>query len=239
MNPMADDKRIESLLSSYGLRTPVPAEYRRYILARKTHLYRRILKSAGRLTILTAVGASIYFLLKRIIAGITLTKIVLSVLITVSVSSGGYLAIRYIYLQYISNENMPVDLRADGVEKKLHSIVKPGGGKPAFEYLIAVRPFAGRSVEPAIRVKAAKHISRELTALRGGGFAGISHGGDSARYALVGSIETAGNSMTLLIKVVEVETSEIVFAAQEKLNSREELADVCVKISRRIAARIE
>lgn len=227
------------MLSSSGLRTPVPAEYRRHILARKTRLYRRILKSAGRLTIFTVIGATIYFLLKRIIAGITLTKIVLSVLIAVSISFGGYPAIRYIYLQYISNEKMPADLRTGDVEKQLHSIVKPGSGKPAFEYMIAVRPLSGNSVEPAIRVKAAKHISRELTALRGGGFAGLSHRGDSARYALVGSIETAGDTMSLLIKVVEVETSEIVFAAQEKLNSREELADACVKISRRIAARIE
>ncbi len=239
MNSMSDDKRIEGLLSGYGLRTPVPAEFRRHILARKTRLYRRILKSAGRLTILTAIGASIYFLLKRIIAGITLTKIVLSILITVSVSFGGYITIRYVYLRYISNTALSVVPRSEIDEKELRAIIKPGGGKPAFEYLIAVRPFAGRSVEPAIRVKAAKHISRELTALRGGGFAGLSHGVDSARYALVGSIETAGNTMTLLIKVVEVETSEIVFAAQEKLNSREELADACVKISRRIAARIE
>lgn len=239
MNPTVDEKRMERLLSDYGLRTPVPAEYRSYILARKPRLYRRILKSAGRLTVIGAVGATIYFLFKRIIAGITITKIVLSILTMVSFSLGGYLAVRYIYPPRITGGDAPAVHSSGSDERDLRAIIKTGGDKTAFEYQIAIRPLSGRSAEPAVRLRATEYILREMASLRGKGFARISRGGDGSRYVLVGSIESAGDTMALLVKVVEVETSEIVFAAQERLNSPEELADACVRITRRIAAGVE
>lgn len=238
MNPAMDEKRIERLLAEYGLRTPVPADYRSYILARKPRLYRRILKSAGRLTLFGAVGASIYFLFKRIIAGITITKIVLTILTMVSFSLGGYLAVRYIYPPHIAGDDAPAIHRSGSDERHLRAIIKTGD-KAAFEYQIAIRPLSGRSDDTAVRLRATEYILHEMASLRGKGFARISLGGDGSRYVLVGSVESAGGTMALLVKVVEVETSEIVFAAQEKLKSPEELADACVRITRRIASRVE
>jgi hypothetical protein len=180
-----------------------------------------------------------YFLFKRIIAGVTITKIVLSILTMVTFSLGGYLAVRFIYPPHITGDDAPAVPRSGSDERDLRALIKTGGDKTAFEYQIAIRPLSGRSTEPAVRLKATEYILREMASLRGRGFARISRGGDGSRYVLVGSIDRAGDTMALLVKVVEVESSEIVFAAQEKLNSPEELADACARITRRIAARVE
>lgn len=107
-----DINQVEKLMDKYKFKEPVPQEVRTHVIKSRKRIFKRILKTLGLLTIGYSIFMSVYFFLKKL----GMTKLIASLVVATSVSTGTYVTIKY-----IQNKNAvkPVELHITPKEIKL------------------------------------------------------------------------------------------------------------------------
>ena len=77
-----NDTSMKSLLKKYKLNHPVPGQVQEKMISRKSKIYTNILRSMGKVSILSSLIISIYFSLKKLGITLTLTKLMFVIVAT-------------------------------------------------------------------------------------------------------------------------------------------------------------
>ena len=85
---------LELLLEKYRVTRPVPEEAREYALASKPRVFRRVMKSLGRLSLVSAMISALYFAMKKFGMSLTAFKMFVISAALVSLPFGTYYGIK-------------------------------------------------------------------------------------------------------------------------------------------------
>lgn len=229
-----DIAKLEGLVKQYRLAHPVPADFQEAILSRKGDVFRRILKSTGQHGFIYGIFLTLYFFLKKAVPGLPIIKTLLSLLLVLSVSLGGYYAARYL-MREIDPVLMdyPTNISSDMKNKDTSASV--------IATTIGIIPFASSSLDRKTAEEITDLIARELIRLRGESFSRplIGQKKIPTKFILIGSAEYVGGSVFLVAKIIDRENASIVYITEEKIPSTEKIDKACRLISERISARIK
>ena len=84
--------QVEKLMQKYKFKEPIPEEVRHHIIHSRKRILKRVLKTLGVLTLTYSLFLSIYFILKKF----GIAKVLLSLFVATSVTTGTYVTIKYV-----------------------------------------------------------------------------------------------------------------------------------------------
>ncbi|MCP4135739.1 MAG: hypothetical protein GY754_32525 [bacterium] len=254
------DRNVElvgGLVKKYRVTMPIPGEDQNDALSSKKKVYKRILITLGLYSLFAGIGIYIYFFIKKTGFNLFLAKIAASFLLVLLIMMGAYFFIdkfgveKEMVLESRIEEqvNKPFFRKPDLKEvlvkseavKKIETVAGVDKKEAvAIDCRIGIKSFLGNTAGRKLRESAAQMISVELSRLKGHGYSKVlaSFSNQKTEYVLTGTIEKLGDTFLLFVKIIEHDTSSIVFAAKEKIYSSGGLEDACKKIARRIAVNI-
>ena len=228
-----EHNNLKELLKKYELNKPVPIEVQHHYSSRMRKIFKGIAKATGIYTLSFGIGTFFYFFFKKL--GIIIsTKVMITLSIVASLATGG--TITYLYM----NSSDKIESPEETIKESHKKLVKKTETKiaPKITYTLGIRPFNSSSVDRKILSKAAKTIRSELSTLQGNSYSKIMRGSDdSIRYIMSGSIEKVDEANILFVRVLDTQSSAIVYVAKETFTTESEFASACKRVSNRIAAK--
>ncbi len=226
---------LEKLMSHCGLRAKTPPEIKSYAALGKGSRYNRILKACGHYSLFSAAVSALYFFFKKTGIGISLTKALSAVVITASVSAGGYYTVKKI----TGEKTHPAE------EKELKKSVKPGvilqrengkagdtGKKPVkalpggrvSHYVLGIMPLQSGTLGESDLRRITGSVYGKVAAGKKKDFAKILNRRKirGVRYAAFSSLEKIGGYYYVSVRVMDTGSTRIVFNTGRELNSLED-----------------
>lgn len=233
---------LEGLLNKYDFVQPVPLKIQERMLSVKKNIFKKILKTLGIYSFFSGIFISIYFSAKKLGFSIFISKIIISTITIASISTGTYFAANHIVNLNAVQEKGAIESSKIVIEPGIANVEKISNTTAGnINYTLGIKPFISSSVDKKILNKAVKIIAKELSNQKGNNFLKIFSDNQlkNVKYSLLGSMEKTGDAITLNIKVIDIESSTIVFLTRESIESVDGLNNACVKISNQIASRLE
>lgn len=228
-----DVKSFISLLDKYKF-----SKVQDYGLSVKPKIFKKVSKVVGIFHIFSGFFISIYFLFKKLGISLTLTKIILSSVAAISLAYGGYNIVIKLSEQKI-DKNQDIAIEIDNLfdinKKNKKEISK------VENYNLGIKPFTSNNVDDKIIKTIQKNILLEVSRIKGRNFTNFiskKHTG-KYKYYLVGHVDKVGDTNTIIVKVIESETSSIKFITREKFKSIDELEIASKAISQNLVKEIE
>ncbi|MCP4133910.1 MAG: hypothetical protein GY754_23270 [bacterium] len=225
-------ENFQKIMRKYKFLDETPADIRDFSLASSRKGLTNILKISGDYSFIFGRMLFIYYTAKKLgikasFLQIKITLAIISIFITLSAIIGIYLFVKPF------NNSSPVTI----IDKKKK---KPEKYFPAqTRFKIGIEAFEGSTNEAGRRVTTA--VSNSLTKILGPGSVTLvsKKNRSPVPKVLTGSIRQLGKNRYISIKIIDVESSKVEFAAAEKVTSENTVSSACFKLSKKIADRIK
>jgi len=244
----SDIARLDSILDEYKFVREVPSEVSSLCLDRKSDLYKKILKTLGIYSLISAAVTVIFFIIKKSIpAFLSVSKVIIVATTVTAVSTGAYVVTKVIRAPETSPakevlfvEEVPSKA---GVDNSVTSEIKkpfPKAGAPVKKYTLGIIPFSSTTMSTGELNEINGTVKGAMTMSRGKNFSGMIDGSNNKNvaYTMFGEIERLGSGYSLMIKVVNIETSQIEYIKRAKAATLDAVKEQCRRASADIAKKI-
>lgn len=249
---------FQKLLERFRFGDPISEADQQYMLKNKFSAFRSVLKKVGQYSLVYGATLRIYFSAQR--AGVKLTlaqsKLVLALLVILL--SGG-LAIAGIILPKYTDSTIIIPDKTcqkeygaipqkDKKNKKPEKSTKKAKNKDRQKettvddspnYRFGVESFTGR-VEKSTIHTATNGIYHHLRRLKGKRKVIIQKGKrKNINRLIIGNINKFGNSYIITTRVIDIQTSKVLYAVSDEAETEGEINKACARIANKIARKIE
>ncbi len=235
---------MQDLLRKYEMTEPVPQNVQEDMLKRKAGLFKKIIGTAGGISILYGLRLSLYFWIKKSGIGFAITKIFISCVAAALIGTGVYVAIRPVHPEKKSTPAIETaaatQARTTGEQARQLDHQSANGG--CFGCTVGIYPAKSGSVkDPLILSRLSKNIGAAIREARGEKFVAYLPAGahPNMPYGLYTSIESLEGIILVTAKVVEVKTLNVVTILDERITSFQEIDAAGARIGRKIAESIK
>ena len=239
---------FDLVLEKYRFREPLPEADRRAALRLKSESLRRVLEANGRYGALYGLVLWLFFHARKFGLKLTIVQAEallagLAVAASVCAAGGAYGAVRYFTAPHIRCESLPANDapgRAAGPGARAGD---PAAGRTAAAFAggpaldLVIDDFTGKKLDGAAREHITALVTEQLAGTRGItiGRASERNRSRSSRLLLMGSVDSFGEAYLIHVKIVDSETTRIVFSASEKAASAKDLERAASSIAGKIA----
>lgn len=234
---MKHDDPIKELLIKYKMDRPLPDDQRRRMRKIKKHTLVTIIKKQGKYSTFLFVVISFYLWIKRVGISLSLGKSAVVILSAITVL-GGAAAAGAIYI--ISRSAAPEMECIEQGRNAPAGEARGSGRTTAPNYRAIIVPL---EYDPEIGQAGAlanNLIRNELNGMKGGAAVTPpgSSGSDKAKKILTGSVVKLENMYTITVRIIDRNTSRILYFGSENAESEHDIPRACRELSARIADKL-
>lgn len=238
---------FDLVLEKYRFREPLPEADRRAALRLKSESLRRVLEANGRYG--AAYGLVLWFFFRARKLGLKLPLVQAKALLAglamaaaVCAAGGTYAAVRFFTAPPIIQKSMPEvgdPIRAAAPVIPARNPAAASASGPALD--LVIDDFTGKKLDGTAREHITALVTKQLTEMRGItiGRASERNRNRSSRLLLMGSVDSFGEAYLIHVKIVDSETTRIVFSASEKAASAKDLERAASSIAGKIAVQFD
>jgi hypothetical protein len=225
--------RFDKMINACHFDEAVSDEFKRFQKKRKKALYKRILVRLGKYSFYTGLAVSLFFGIKKISAVIGTKILVGSFLIAASASS-------VIIYTIVEKSDTPVVLNETDT---IAEIIAPSPKKETkiTHYTLGMQSFKTGSVDSETVEKVNRYMLQAMNSAKDDRYAAnLSEiGEEKATYIVNQSIEKVNNSYYIQIKIIDKNTSAIMFASKGTAESENNLQETCNNIARQVISAVK
>lgn len=239
---------FDLVLEKYRFREPLPEADRRAALRLKSESLRRVLEANGRYG--AAYGLVLWFFFRARKFGLKPTLVQAKALLAglamaaaVCAAGGTYAAVRFFTAPPIIQRSIPEVGDPIRAAAPVIPARNPAEGRtaaasasgPALD--LVIDDFTGKKLDGTAREHITDLVTKQLAETRGItiGRASERNRNRSSRLLLMGSVDSFGEAYLIHVKIVDSETTRIVFSASEKAASAKDLERAASSIAGKIA----
>lgn len=238
---------FDLILEKYRFKEPVTGADRIAALKQKSVSLRRVLKANGRYSVMYGLVLGLFFRARQ--TGLRITVIQAKVLFAglaiaaaAGISGSAYAAIRYFAAPRVEQERLREKNefdRADGHttllgESDRKRMAAGSAISPGFD--LVIDDFTGNKPGRETAAHVTALVTDKLVKLKGGAIGRVSekNRNRSSRLLLLGSVDSFGAAYLIHVKIIDSETTRIVFSASEKAASEDDLERAASSIAGKI-----
>ncbi|MCU0821325.1 MAG: hypothetical protein MUC95_02485 [Spirochaetes bacterium] len=244
------NERVEQfhrVLDRMSLVEPASPELQEHIRRIKSTQFRKTLKRAGAYSLSFALISYVYFALKKAGISISIYKSAAIVALGSSITAASIGVGAYVAVKKITAPEEDIKIEKVLQKEKITASVsvpekKETAVPDSLEMIrkrIGVQLFDSANVEDSLPGRVTDAIAGDLAARRGAGYVinrREEKSGKRAGMILKGSVEFLDGVYTVSAKVVDVQTSRVVYYTSETAASEKEIDGACGRIAKKIAA---
>lgn len=245
---MNDNLNIfERILQRFSFREPVPGEARGFALYYKRKALELTFKHFGEYNVFYGMAMRAYFAAKR--AGINLTISQVKIILLLGSFFAGAALAGAIYFYNYTGTAAETDGGRDVATiipqtfpvADPQKIIKPETLSEKLRYRIAVEQFSGEAIDRIILNKITDKVADRLSVTAGKqSVINLRKGRREKNYnrLLSGSVERLGNTYMITARIIDIESSKVLFVTTEETDDAAEIDTVCEIISRKVQANL-
>jgi hypothetical protein len=227
--------QFDKMMKECRLEDAVSDEFKHFQRKRKKVIYKSILVRLGIYSSFTGVGVSLFFGIKKISAIIGTKLLIGSLVVATSVSS--------VIIYKIVKKTDIITIQHD-TDQKSAAIQSPGQPekKAALaHYTLGLQSFNSGSVNKETLDKVNRYMLQSFKTTGNVSYAAFltEIGEDRAAYIVNQSIEKVNNAYYIQIKIIDKNTSAIVFASKGTAESENSLQDACNDLARQVITAVK
>jgi hypothetical protein len=226
---------LRALLAKHGIGEPAPPGLPAYILDSKERVFRRVLRSAGGYGTFYSALSAIHFILRRNRVPLWAVRAAAAAGAAALIAAGIYFSsVRGTVRQGVPAAPPPAESQMLKGSEVMHRGVT--GNQQELLRTLCIAPFEGHGVESGVLAQAAYAFEKEMSGKMGEDYAAVQTGGKKvrARYSLTGSIERVGDRYLLFVKLVDMQTTGLLFHGRENMESLADIDAACVRLAQKM-----
>jgi hypothetical protein len=227
--------QFNKMIQACHLDETVSDEFKHFQKKRKKAIYKRLLIRLGIYSFVNGVVISIFFWTKKLSVIIGSKLLVTTVIVAVATSS----VIIYkmvekpvkVVIQHVSDSTTTIP--ASSAPKVIKATID--------HYTLALQSFKTGSVDSATLGKANQYMLQSMKKAKNDSYAAFLDdiGEEKAAYIVNQSIEKLDNIYYIQIKIIDKNTSAIMFASKGTAESENKLQDLCDDLARQVVSAVK
>ena len=248
---------LARVLDKYKLSHPIPAELQQGMMKAQKRSLVEILKKNKKYSLFSMMSLGLYFWLRRSGIGISLAKCMIITSLASLAAASFLIGGTYYALQHISSMNQkPLESPAPSVPKTalpasedVHPPNDRGEQKeekaaaPAVTIIpLGFKPLTASAADSDIASPLTKTLLKELRKLKGRKNVILLKGGEGkekVQMMLLGSLSRRGEEYRVSARLIDTESSEVLYSFTEGLNKKEQMGELCRDMAEKIAGNLK
>jgi hypothetical protein len=227
--------QFDKMINACRMDESVSDEFKLFQKKRKKALYKRILIRLGIYSFMSGIGIAVFFEMKKASAIIGSKLLITTLLVAVSASSV------IVYKMIEKPVKIAVQLIPDDTSKTTASSAPKAVKAAVDHFTIGLQSFKTGSVDPETLDKVNRYMLASLKSAGNNRYAAFlgEIKEENAAYIANQSIEKLNNTYYIQIKIIDKNTSAIMFASKGTADSESKLQDLCDDLARQVVSAIK
>lgn len=227
--------QFNKMIKACSLDDAVSDEFKLFQKKRKKAIYKRILIRLGIYSFISGIGVSIFFGVKKISVIIGTKALIATVAVAVSASS-------VIIYQIIEK---PATVAVKIITESRQETAAPAAAEKIetkiVHFTLGLQPFRTESADPETVSRTNRYMLQSFKNLKKGSYAEQlgKIGEEQVSYIVNQSIEKTGNKYYIQIKIIDKNTSAIIYASKGTADSENSIQAACDDLARQVVSAVK